>query len=40
VVDTGGRYTIECFPCLVVDFGECEARVLEIACVPFWILEY
>jgi hypothetical protein len=26
---------IECFiPCLAVDFGECEARVLEFACVP------
>jgi hypothetical protein len=33
-VDAGGRYTIECFPCLLVDLGEYEPRKLEIACVP------
>ena len=33
-MDAGGRYTIECFPCLLVDLGEYESREPEIACVP------
>ena len=33
-MEAGGRYTIECFPCLLVDLGERELREPELACVP------